>query len=1196
MHGKIFLVFFGIALLLTSVLGFRIPATVGQVTNGSAMNDIYPGQSIQGAINSAQSGDTIFVHSGTYYESVVVNKTVALVGEHRETTIIDGNGIIVNVDNVAISGFTVQNGGGIAFSDGRNLTISQSILKNDETGISLYQVYDVIIKDNIVSSNGYVVGGITHGGSGIWIWNCFNVKIEDNSINDNLVEGIGTKLSGIVTITRNVISNNSVGIRLTSAYYDTKHEVTFNVISNHTSCGVLLDQCYSGHAEIEGNTVADNAKGMFLKWSSGHTITHNDFVNNTESASIYLPSVYSSEWDSGYPSGGNYWSDYNGTDVSRGFFQNETGSDGIGDISYEVDLSNTDHYPLAHPYGLVRNLDTNLTYLAIQSAIDANETLNGQRILVGRGVYHEHVFVGKELKLIGEDRDATVISGYGTETVVQLGINSSITNLTIRNGEYGAVYRSYHLTPSYSGTSIVNCRIMDNLYGGISMQGCANDTITDNIVSNNTLFGLHLEHVGNGTIANNTILNNGYGIDFYGSSNDNVLRNNNITGNKYNFGLIPRGHTVNFWSGLSPSKPGIVNDVDTSNTVDGKPIIYWVNRSDQQVPSDAGYVWLNNCTNITISNCTLSNNLQGIMLLYADNTSIVNNNLTDNAYGIYISAYCNNNSIGGNTLEDNVNGIYQWALSRFTTMRNNSISGGKMNFGFFPDMARRSRNGTDLINDIDASNTVDGKPIIYWIDQHDRQVPENAGYVMLMNSTNILVKNLNLSNNVQNIFVLSSNDTVIANNSVANSVYGIDASDYGWFDYNTSTYYRLYSFNTTVKGNIVADNGVGIRTYSDNSIVINNTLLRNPLGIYTMGASNSIISANLIVASDLNVTYLGPDLQIFYNPEWPWERSWELSTMVIGGLIVGGSNNLIHDNTVMDSSIGINMNDYLRNYYGSGNMIFHNNFVNNTLHQAIEARRGGNHWSYGYPSGGNYWSDYSSTDLYRGPDQNVTGSDGIGDTSYSLYPDNKDRYPLMNPWQRLPEEQVSIHAGDGIKYEYTVIGAPPELPVPEWLRIDFLAVEGTTATARVTMHMSDGTEQNQTMTFDVVGDGTPGAMLGLFVPANLTTGDSFYMSGNGYVTIAGETTRTYAGFVVTVVYANFSQYGTQLTYYWDKQTGIMVESLAISGSMTAIAKATETSIIPEFPTLVVLLLFNAATLLVARIHKTKFNRRSSQKS
>jgi hypothetical protein len=57
-----------------------------------------------------------------------------------------------------------------------------------------------------------------------------------------------------------------------------------------------------------------------------------------------------------------------------------------------------------------------------------------------------------------------------------------------------------------------------------------------------------------------------------------------------------------------------------------------------------------------------------------------------------------------------------------------------------------------------------------------------------------------------------------------------------------------------------------------------------------------------------------------------------------------------------------------------------------------------NTWDDGYPSGGNYWSDYAGVDLFSGPYQNQTGSDGIGDTPYFIRANNTDNYPLMNPY------------------------------------------------------------------------------------------------------------------------------------------------------------------------------------------------------
>jgi hypothetical protein len=80
----------------------------------------------------------------------------------------------------------------------------------------------------------------------------------------------------------------------------------------------------------------------------------------------------------------------------------------------------------------------------------------------------------------------------------------------------------------------------------------------------------------------------------------------------------------------------------------------------------------------------------------------------------------------------------------------------------------------------------------------------------------------------------------------------------------------------------------------------------------------------------------------------------------------------------------------------SNNTLYHNNFVNNTLQAGSDSPT--NTWDNGYPSGGNYWSDYNGSDLYSGPFQNVTGSDGIGDTPYVIDANDIDHYPLMNPY------------------------------------------------------------------------------------------------------------------------------------------------------------------------------------------------------
>jgi len=158
------------------------------------------------------------------------------------------------------------------------------------------------------------------------------------------------------------------------------------------------------------------------------------------------------------------------------------------------------------------------------------------------------------------------------------------------------------------------------------------------------------------------------------------------------------------------------------------------------------------------------------------------------------------------------------------------------------------------------------------------------------------------------------------------------------------------------------------------------------------------------------------------------------------------------------------------------------------------------------------------------------------------------------------EGQVGIKAGDWIKIEYNITGWPAGQPYPEWVKFEFLSVEGTIVNVQATLHISDGTEQSDTVPVNLAtGGGGAFGLSGAVISANLTTGDSVYITGYGDVAIEGETTRTYAGASRTVVYASISQSGAQLTYYWDKLTGVVVEASTGYAGTTATAKATETN-------------------------------------
>ena len=334
-------------------------------------------------------------------------------------------------------------------------------------------------------------------------------------------------------------------------------------------------------------------------------------------------------------------------------------------------------------------------------------------------------------------------------------------------------------------------------------------------------------------------------------------------------------------------------------------------------------------SNVTIKNAQITAFEFGIYLSdFSSNNSIVGNNITaNNADGIVLySASSNNNSIVGNNITNNDDGIilhgssynsisrnnitnnggYGIVLdySSNNTLRSNNMAGNRFNFKVW------SGTPSGFVNDVDVSNTVDGKPIYYWINKQDLTVPLDAGCVVLVGCTRITVQNLNLTNNGQGILLANSNNTSIRQNNITNNGVGIYLS---WSSYNSSS-------SNSISGNNITNNvyGIGLLSSSNNSIVRNN-ITNNNYGIW-----------------------------LSFSPN---------------------------------------------------NKFYHNNFIDNTQQVYFYANLSHpNVWDNGYPSDGNYWSDYMGADVKSGPYQDQLGSDGIGDTPYIIDTDNRDKYPLMKPY------------------------------------------------------------------------------------------------------------------------------------------------------------------------------------------------------
>jgi len=302
---------------------------------------------IQEAINHASGGDAIYVRSGTYYENVVVNKTVLLIGESRENTIIDARGtgktLELTVDGVLVSNFTISYGEvGIHMTSSHKHTIRNNMIRKNTRGATGNFYTGTIYENNIVKENDYGLDfGHLSGPSSI------NNTAENNEIYDNVVAGIYVSAAdGNNTIIGNDIHDNGIGIVLD---HTQNNKITINLIRNNNRAGGYMYGIYLRNAIqniIKENLFQGNIVGMHFENSNNNKIFHNNFISNAE----HIDGASLNIWDDGYPSGGNHWNDYSGVDLKSGAYQNETGSDGIGDTSYNIDVDNVDKYPLIQQY------------------------------------------------------------------------------------------------------------------------------------------------------------------------------------------------------------------------------------------------------------------------------------------------------------------------------------------------------------------------------------------------------------------------------------------------------------------------------------------------------------------------------------------------------------------------------------------------------------------------------------------------------------------------------------------------------------------------------------------------------------------------------------------------------------------------------------------------------------------------------
>jgi len=274
---------------------------------------------IQLAINNASPGDTILVANGTFGEQLVINKTINLIGSGINQTILDGNNmgtaIRITTDNITVKGFTIQ---------------------RFTTGIVINQTENILIVENRITE--IWTKGATY------ILNSRNITLNKNTIINNESPGINIQNSNATQFSQNTVAFNvGIGITATNCRNFTAID---NQIESNLGDAIYCSNVYNFYI-IENTFALNDYRGIWATYSNG-TAYHNNFIRNRENARSIMSNI---TWDNGYPSGGNYWSNYTGNDIYYGVDQNVIGSDGVGDAPFTLPQEGEqDRYPLMGNY------------------------------------------------------------------------------------------------------------------------------------------------------------------------------------------------------------------------------------------------------------------------------------------------------------------------------------------------------------------------------------------------------------------------------------------------------------------------------------------------------------------------------------------------------------------------------------------------------------------------------------------------------------------------------------------------------------------------------------------------------------------------------------------------------------------------------------------------------------------------------
>ena len=485
-------------------------------------------------------------------------------------------------------------------------------------------------------------------------------------------------------------------------------------------------------------------------------------------------------------------------------------------------------------------------YATIQEAVD--NASDGDAILVRAGTYQETITIDKTIWIIGENNQTTIIDAHSVGPdllITDNGVNITGFNLTNTPtpGSDGPWWMPDYVWPVQLPDIVIrnaqNCNIYSNKLANCSIGVSLENSTGINIFKNEICYngegakisnsrnnyvaqnffrsggtGLRIEFSANNVIVNNTFTDVASAI-WLESATNNTFTKNKLIANYNNFGVV--GNDV------SP----YVNYVDTSNTIDGKPIYYWIDKSDETVPADGAFVALVSCKNMTIQNSVLSLSFNSVILANT-NDSVVQTCSLSPVDPVFLERYHTPGPGLSMTLFSSFNNQVRnnRAVIWLNSSDNNKLTGNTGNF-------RLSQSDSNEISDNDIT-----------------KICFLSGWegLVLRNSANNQVIGNRINGNSAGIYLIegSSNNRIVDNTIWDNAQGGIVNGGYIVTNFPTSNLIFRNSitdngnegileagYNTTIMGNnIEANRGSGIELNNSTDC----TLVGNVIEGFTFGA------------------------------------------------------------------------------------------------------------------------------------------------------------------------------------------------------------------------------------------------------------------------------------------------------------------------------------------------------------------------